>query len=73
MAENNIFEGPHSILEVAMLDAENPGNESLPGSLIMTEQLPSLLICVWRNWFVFCEIDLCFGKLICVLENRFVL
>ena len=69
MAENNIFEGPHSILEVAMLDAENPGNESLPGSLIMTEQLPSLLICVSRNWFVFCEIDLCFGKLICVLEN----
>ena len=56
-------------LEVAMLDAENPGDESLPGSLIMTEQVTSLLICVSRNWFVFCEIDLCFGKLICVLEN----
>ena len=55
-----------------MLDMENPGNESLPGSLIMTEQKPSLLICVLRNWFVFCEIDLCFGKLICVLENWFV-
>ena len=55
-----------------MLGAENPGNESLPGSLIMTEQVPSLLICVSRNWFVFCEIDLCFGKLICVLENWFV-
>ena len=49
-----------------MLDAENPGNESLPGSLIMTEQVPSLLIRVSRNWFVLCEIDLCFGKLICV-------
>ena len=55
-----------------MLDAENPGNESLPGSLIMIEQVTSLLICVSRNWFVFCEIDLCFGKLICVLENWFV-
>ena len=38
----------------------------------MTEQVPSLLVCVSRNWFVFCEIDLCFGKLICVLENWFV-
>ena len=60
---------PDSILEVAMLDVENPGSETLPGSLIMTEQVPSLLICVLRNWFVFCEIDLCFGKLICVLGN----
>ena len=47
-----------------MLDAENPGNESLPGSLIMTEQVPSLLI---KH-----KIGLCFGKLICALENWFV-
>ena len=53
---------PDSILEVAMLDVENPGSETLPGSLIMTEQVPSLLICVLRNC-------LCFVKLICVLVN----
>ena len=39
-----------------MLDAENPGNESFPGSLIITEQVPSLLICVST-------------KLVCVLVN----
>ena len=62
-----------------MLDAENPGNESLPGSLIIIEQVPSLLICVsrnWfvflRNWFVFWKIVLCFEKLFCVLVNWFV-
>ena len=39
-----------------MLDAENPGNESFPGSLIITEQVPVLLICVSM-------------KLVCVLRN----
>ena len=59
-----------------MLDEENPGNESFPGSLIITEQVPSLLICVSTklicvlvNKFMFWKIDLCFGKLFCVLVN----
>ena len=46
----------YSTFEVAMLDAENPGSESFPGSLIITEQVPSLLICVST-------------KLVCVLVN----
>ena len=41
-------------------------------SLIITEQVPSPLICVSRNWFVFREIGLCFEKLICVLRNWLV-
>ena len=54
----------YSISEATMLDVENPGNETRPGSLIITEQLPSLLICVSQN-----KIGLCFDKLICVLVN----
>ena len=38
----------------------------------MAEQVPSLFICVSRNWFAFCEIELRFGKLIFVLKNLFV-
>ena len=58
-----------------MLDVENPGNETLPVFLIITEQVPSLLICVSRNkiglrfekWICVLGIVLCFGKLnICV-------
>ena len=44
-------------------------------SLIITEKVPSPLICVSRNkwnWFVFREIGLCFGKLVRVLRNWFV-
>ena len=78
------FWNVYSILEVAMLDAENPGNESLPVSLIITEQVARFLfvfweivlcfgklICVLGNWFVFSETAFCFGKLICVLGNWF--
>ena len=39
---------------------------------VVPSLLESILICVSWNWFVFREIDLCFGKLICVLENQFV-
>ena len=40
--------------------------------MIITEQEPSPLICVSRNWFVFREIGLCFEKLVCVLANWLV-
>ena len=52
-----------SISEVA----ENPGNESLQGCLIITEQVLSLLIGVSRN-----KNGLCFEKLIFILGNCFV-
>ena len=57
-----------------MLDAENPGNESLQGCLIITEQVPSLLIGVSRNKNGLCfeKLIFYFGKLICVLGNCFV-
>ena len=49
----------HSHEEVAMLDAEIPGNESLPA--------------LSDNYRASAQsIDLCFAKLVCVLANWFV-
>ena len=70
----------HSHEDVALLDAENPGNGSFPGSLCdnYRESAQSIdlcfakLVCVSRNWFVFWQTGSCFEKLICVLRNQFV-
>ena len=50
----------HSHEEVAMLDAEIPGNECLPGSLSDNYRASAQ------------SIDLCFAKLVCVLANWLV-
>ena len=68
---------------VAILDAKDPGPEfvtllsrlsrsNLVHIKVVSSLLARKLISVSWNWFVFREIDLCFGKLICVLENWFV-
>ena len=68
----------HFITEGSMRRSRHVGRgnswEWVPSrlSLIITEQVPSPLICVSRNWFVFWQTGSCFKKLICVLRNRFV-